>query len=423
MRRISKREFIRQAVAAAGGAAALTMPGRLAAATGADAPGLTPITGSARPITAAERRTRLEKAAALIDAHGARALLVEAGTALEYFTGIRWWRSERLTAAVLTRDGALSIVTPYFEGPSIEEQLELDADIVTWHEDESPFARVADIVAGVDGPAGPLLLEETVRYFIASGIAAAAPKLEIRDGRDVTRGCRMYKSPAEIALMQAANDVTLAAYRHVHPQVRPGMTPGEISGLMNAATKALGGSVKFSMVLLGPASAYPHGTKQPQRVEEGGVVLMDCGCSVHGYQSDISRTWVVGKPSDEQRRVWDTVRRGQEIALNAIAPGVPAGTIDDTVRAFYTREGFGPDYETPGLSHRLGHGIGMDGHEPVNFVRGERTPLAPGMCFSDEPGIYLPGQFGVRLEDCLYITEQGPRLFSPLSPSLERPFG
>ena len=420
---MSKREFMRRAAAAAGGLAAFGAAGRAVAANPAEPVALKSMTAGARPITGAERRARLEKAAGLIEAQGARALLVEAGTALEYFTGIRWWRSERLTAAVLTRDGALSIVTPYFEGPSIEEQLELEADIVTWHEDESPFARVADLVAGVEGPAGPLLLEETVRYFIASGIAAAAPRLEVRDGRDVTRGCRMYKSPAELALMQVANDVTLAAYRHVYPQVQPGMTPRQIADLMNAATKALGGSVKFSMVLLGPASAYPHGTRQPQRVEEGGVVLMDCGCSVHGYQSDISRTWVVGKPSDRQRRVWDTVRRGQEIALNAAAPSVPAGTVDETVRAFYARQGFGPDYETPGLTHRLGHGIGMDGHEPVNFVRGERTPLAPGMCFSNEPGIYLPGEFGVRLEDCLYMTEDGPRLFSPLSPSLDRPFG
>ena len=422
MRRVSRREFVRNAAAAAGGIAGMGLAGRAVADETSGAPALRSITDAARPITVAERRARLEKATALIDAQGARALLVEAGTALEYFTGIRWWRSERLTAAVLTRDGALSIVTPYFEGPSIEEQLELEADIVTWHEDESPFRRVADLVAGIEG-GGPLLLEETVRYFIASGIAAEAPRLDIRDGRDVTRGCRMYKSPAELALMQVANDVTLAAYRHIYPKVQPGMRPAEISGLMNTATRALGGSVKFSMVLLGPASAYPHGTLQPQRVEEGGVVLMDCGCSVHGYQSDISRTWVVGSPSDKQRRVWDTVRRGQEIALNAAAPGVPAGTVDETVRAFYAREGFGPDYETPGLTHRLGHGIGMNGHEPVNFVRGERTPLAPGMCFSNEPGIYLPGEFGVRLEDCLYMTEDGPRLFSPLSPSLDKPFG
>lgn len=423
MRGISRRDFVRRAATTAGGIAALGFTGRAVAGDHEGESTLRPMTGAARPITLAERRARLDKATALIDAQGARALLIEAGTALEYFTGIRWWRSERLTAAVLTRDGALSIVTPFFEGPSIEEQLEFEVDIVTWHEDESPFKLVADIVAGVEGPAGPLLLEETVRYFIASGIAAEAPRLEIRDGRDVTRGCRMYKSPAELALMQVANDVTMAAYRHIYPQVQPGMTPADISGLMNAATTALGGKVQFSMVLLGPASAYPHGTRQPQRVEEGGVVLMDCGCSVHGYKSDISRTWVVGKPSDKQRRVWDTVRRGQEIALNAAAPGVPAGTVDETVRAFYAREGFGPDYETPGLSHRLGHGIGMDGHEPVNFVRGERTPLAPGMCFSNEPGIYLPGEFGVRLEDCLYMTEQGPQLFSPLSPSLDRPFG
>lgn len=406
--------------AATSGAAGLGLSGKLRSDPGAVGVPLQSMVDDARPIAPAERRARLEKATELLRKQRAAALLVEAGSALEYFTGIRWWRSERLTAAVLTREGKLSIVTPFFEAPSIDEQLELEADILTWHEDDSPYALVADLV---DDRQGPLLLEETVRYFIASGIAAAAPGLEIADGRTVTRGCRMFKSPAELALMQRANDVTLAAYRHIYPQVVPGMTPADIAALMNEATTALGGRVSFSIALAGPASAYPHGTKQLHRVEEGGVVLMDCGCSVHGYQSDISRTWVVGTPNDQQRRVWDTVRRGQELALKTIEPGIAAGRVDDAVRAFYAREGFGPDYEAPGLTHRLGHGIGMDGHEPINFVRGEQMPLAPGMCFSNEPGIYLPGVFGVRLEDCLYVTASGAQLFTPFSPSLDRPFG
>jgi Xaa-Pro dipeptidase len=200
------------------------------------------------------------------------------------------------------------------------------------------------------------------------------------------------------------------------------MSQGDISEMMREATMALGGSNKFAMVLLNDASAYPHGTQTSQVVREGSTVLMDCGCSVHDYQSDISRTWVFGEPSGKQRKVWDTVKRGQELALETARPGVPAGRVDQVVREFYEREGFGPDYQLPGLSHRLGHGIGMDGHEPINFVRGEQTPLAPGMCFSNEPGIYLPGEFGIRLEDCLYMTDSGPQLFSTLSPSIDQPF-
>jgi Xaa-Pro dipeptidase len=232
----------------------------------------------------------------------------------------------------------------------------------------------------------------------------------------------MYKSPAEIALLQFANDVTIAAYGHVHGQIEAGMAPAEISAMMNDATRALGGEPLFASVLLNEASAYPHGTRQPQTVREGGIVLMDCGCSVLDYESDISRTWVNGDPSERQREVWNTVRRGQELALETATIGTPAGKVDDVVRAFYESKGYGPGYRTPGLSHRLGHGIGMDGHEPVNFVHGEQTPLAPGMCFSNEPGSYIFGEFGVRLEDCLHITEDGPKLFSALSPSIDRPF-
>jgi Xaa-Pro dipeptidase len=220
--------------------------------------------------------------------------------------------------------------------------------------------------------------------------------------------------------MQKAADVTIAAYRWTVPRIREGMTPAEIGALMNAATAKLGGRPEFALVLLGGAAAYPHGTAKPQRVREGEVVLMDCGCTVEGYQSDISRTFVPGRAPDEVRRVWTLMREGQNVAMRAARIGTPAGAVDDAVRTFYEREGFGPGYKLPGLSHRTGHGIGMDGHEPVNLVHGETTPLAAGMCFSNEPGIYLPGKFGVRLEDCFHMTAQGPRWFSEPPPSLDR---
>jgi Xaa-Pro dipeptidase len=233
----------------------------------------------------------------------------------------------------------------------------------------------------------------------------------------------MFKSDAEIALMQAASDVTMAAYRHVYANIDKSMTPGDISAMMNTATRELGGQPGFASVLLNEASAYPHGSDQPQMLQEDGIILMDCGCSVHDYESDISRTWVFGEPTKKQREVWETVKRGQERALEVAKVGTPAGRVDDVVRNFYESKGYGPGYKTPGLSHRLGHGIGMDGHEPVNFVRGEMTLLESGMCFSNEPGIYIFGEFGVRLEDCLHITEAGPKLFSGLSLSIDHPFG
>ena len=231
----------------------------------------------------------------------------------------------------------------------------------------------------------------------------------------------MFKSPAELALMQVANDVTLAALRHVHAHVERGMDASEIDQMMTSATAALGGSNAGGLTLLNEASAYPHGTEKPQTLREGSIVLIDTGCKLHGYSSDISRTWVYGEPSARQRKVWNTVKRGQELALETAKIGVPVGAIDDAVRKYYEREGWGPGYKLPGLSHRTGHGIGMEGHEPVNLVHGETTPLQAGMCFSDEPGLYIPGEFGVRLEDCWYMGEAGPVLFTSLAKSLDEP--
>jgi Xaa-Pro dipeptidase len=381
------------------------------------------LAANAEPITAGERRRRIGRAQALMREHKIDAILLEAGSALVYFTGVRWWRSERFTGAVIPRKGEVAIITPYFEEPSIRESLVVGSDVRTWHENENPFERVAQALRDRGVESGRIGIEETVRYFIAEGVARAAPDCEIVPADPVTRGCRMFKSPAEIALMQTANDITLAAYAHVYQNVEAGMRSEDLSALMNETTTSLGGSPAFAMVLLNEASAYPHGTGTPQTVREGSVILMDCGCEVHDYNSDISRTWVYGEPTAKQRRVWETVKRGQELALETAKNGIPAGRVDDAVRRFYEREGFGPAYKTPGLSHRLGHGIGMDGHEPINFVQGEATPLAPGMCFSNEPGIYIYGEFGVRLEDCLHMTEDGPQLFTPLSGSIDMPFG
>ncbi|KTE20087.1 peptidase [Sphingopyxis sp. H050] len=411
-----RRQFL--GTAALGGLAA-SLP---VSAFAADTAGLPNLAAKAVPIGKAERMARIAKATELMRANDIGALLIEPGSSLIYFTGVEWWRSERLTAAVLTREGEVAIVTPFFEEPSVRESLGIDAEVLTWNEDENPLAAVAGWLGKRGLAKGRIGVEETVRYFAVDGLEKVMPEATVVNGAPVVRGCRMHKSPAEIALMQIAADITLAAYRHTAPRVEAGMTPADIGAIMKAATTALGGQSEFELILLGEASAYPHGSGKPQAVKDGEVVLMDCGATVHGYQSDISRTFVYGKATPRQRQVWDQMRKGQDVAFAAAKLGTPAGKVDDAVRAYYESLGWGPGYKLPGTSHRTGHGIGLDGHEPVNLVRGETTPLAPGMCFSNEPGIYIPGEFGIRLEDCFYMTDSGPKWFSTPPPSIDQPF-
>jgi len=381
---------------------------------------LSSLTGNAKPITAEEHGARLAKLQSLMQQQKVGALLVEAGSSLQYFTGIRWWRSERTTAALIPASGRVVVVTPFFEEPSIRETLKIAADVRPWKEDESPFDLLAAALR--DAPAGPLAVEVTTRFFITDRVAKASTAARpIISGDELVRACRIIKSPAELALMQAANDVTIAAIRQLHAHITEGMSSADVMKMLIAATEALGGTHEFSLVLLNEASAYPHGSVKPQSVQQGSVVLIDTGCSVHGYVSDISRTWVFGEPTAKQREVWNTVKQGQELALATANIGTPVGAIDKAVRAFYEGKGWSKDYGLPGTSHRTGHGIGMDGHEPPYLVRSDTTPLQAGMCFSDEPGIYIPGEFGIRMEDCWYMTEAGPKLFTPLAASIDKP--
>ena len=378
----------------------------------------------APPITREERLARIARAQVLMQQNGIGSVLVESGPSLDYFTGVQWWRSERLTGAVIPASGEPIIVTPFFEKPSVDESLKIPAEVRVWQEHEEPLKLVADFLKERGVADRPIGSEETNRYFIIDRLQQQLPGTRIVSANPVVRALRMIKTPAELALMQAASDITIAAYRRIHPQIREGMTPDDIEKLFNAAIASLGGSSPWALILLGEAAAYPHGSGKPQHVRRGEVVLLDCGCSVHGYQSDISRTFVFGaEPTAEQRKVWDQVRKGQDIAFAAAKVGAAAGSVDDAVRAAYESWGYGPGYKLPGLSHRTGHGIGMEGHEPVNLVHGETTKLAPGMCFSDEPGIYILGKFGVRLEDCFYMTEAGPKFFSQPPPSIDQPFG
>jgi Xaa-Pro dipeptidase len=388
---------------------------------GASAANLKTLTADAKPISVEERRARIAKVQMLMGQRKMAALLVEPGSTLDYFTGIRWRRSERITLAILPARGDVLVVTPAFEEPSVRETLQVGGDVRPWNEHESPFERIVQGLRDRGAAAGSIAVESTVRFFIVDGIRQASNALEIVSADPLVRACRLIKSAAELELMQLANTVTLEALRSVHGRVERGMSSSDIGALMDRTTAALGGPAEFSLVLLNEASAYPHGSLQTQTVREGSIVLMDCGCTVQGYQSDISRTWVFGQATARQRKVWDTVKRGQEIALETAKIGRPAGLIDDAVRGYYEREGWGPGYKLPGLSHRTGHGIGLDGHEPAYLVHGDTTPLQAGMCFSDEPGIYIPGEFGVRLEDCWAMTPAGPQLFTALARSMDEP--
>jgi Xaa-Pro dipeptidase len=416
MNMLSRRAFMGGAAAAP--LLALAPAQRLPAASGAE---LKSITGDARPISIDERRARVAKIQSLMQQRKVAAFLVEPGSSLEYFTGIRWHRSERTTLAVIPAQGEVLVVTPAFEEPSVRETLQVGGDVRPWNEHENPFEQIVQGLRDRGIASGVLAVESTVRFFIVDGVRQVSKGYDLVSADPLVRACRLIKSPAELALLQTANRVTIEALRAVHAKVQLGMNSADISALMDRTTVALGGSPEFSLVLLNEASAYPHGSEQPQTVREGSVILMDCGCAVHGYQSDISRTWVFGRANARQRKVWNTVKRGQEIALETAKIGVPAGAIDDAVRAYYEREGWGPGYKLPGLSHRTGHGIGLDGHEAAYLVHGDATPLQAGMCFSDEPGIYIPGEFGIRLEDCWVMTGAGPKTFTPLAKSLDDP--
>jgi Xaa-Pro dipeptidase len=401
----------------------LAAVGAAASATGAvSAPAAAATASTAPPITPQEHAARLARVQNLMQQRSVAALLVEAGSSLEYFTGVRWWRSERTTAALIPAEGRVVVVTPYFEEPSVHESLKVAADVRTWKEDESPFDLIAGAFREHASLPGPLAVEATTRFFIVERVVSSVGRrANVVPADGLINGCRMVKSPAELALMQAANDITIAALQRVHAAITAGMRNTDILNLVIATTNRLGGTYEFGLVLLNEASAYPHGSVKPQQVHAGSVILIDTGCSVHGYQSDISRSWIFGEPSARQREVWNTVKRGQELALETAKLGTAVGAVDRAVRAFYEQKGWSRDYALPGLSHRTGHGIGMDVHEAPYLVRNDATPLQPGMCFSDEPGLYTPGEFGIRLEDCWYMTEAGPKTFTALAKSIDQP--
>ncbi len=382
----------------------------------------------ATPISLAEREHRLDRARQLLTQNHLDALVVCTGASLTYFTGLHWGESERLFAWVLPARSAPFILCPAFEEARVRERISatpptLPAATTTrvfpWQEDQSPFALLARVLRDSGLATATLALDERTQFAFADSIAHASPTLTLRGGDPVTVGCRSIKSPAELALMQLANTVTLSVYEATWRSLSPGMTNHHVSDLIAAAYDRVGFPGEASCEV-GPGSALPHGSLKPQTIAEGEVILLDDGCTVEGYQSDISRSFVLGKPNDQQLRVFDIVHRAQAAALAAARPSVPCEHIDAVARSIIAEAGFGPGYKF--FSHRLGHGIGMEMHEHPYLVGGNTTPLATGMCFSDEPGIYLPGHFGIRLEDDWHVTPDGAAFFTPTSPSLTHPF-
>jgi Xaa-Pro dipeptidase len=379
----------------------------------------------AKPITVAERAARREKARYLMESNRIDALLLMEGTSLEYFTGIRWWGGERLFAMVLPAKGTAFYVCPAFEEGRAREQIVTasegsPADVRTWNEDANPYQLVAQGLKDRRISSGTLGMEESVRFLFSSEIAKAARHLILVSGTPVTAGCRMVKSDHEIELMQLANKVTLTAYEATYRALREGMTQSDFGRLIAAAYAQLGFPGEAS-VQVGEYSASPHGSATPQVIREGTIVMVDDGCTVEGYQSDITRTFVLGKASDKMKKVFDIVYQAQTAALKTARPRVECQAVDAAARKVIVDAGYGPDYKY--FSHRVGHGIGMDGHEWPYLVRGNTTPITANMTFSDEPGIYIRGEFGIRLEDDMHITENGAELFTQQSPSLENPFG
>jgi len=379
----------------------------------------------AKPIAVEERSERQEKARRLMRENKLSAILLAEGTSLRYFTGIRWQGGERLFAMVLPAQGEAFYVSPAFEEGRAREQIAQSPegskpDLRVWQEDQSPYALVAQGLSDRGVASGTIGIEETVKFVFSDDLRKAAASATFTSATPVTAGCRRIKSRHEVELMRLAAKVTLAAYEATYRSLKVGMTQQDVSDLLETAHRRLGFEGGAD-VQVGEFSAFPHGSVQPQGIREGTIVMIDGGCSVEGYQSDITRTFVLGKASDKMKQVFDIVHRAQSAALAAAQPGVEAGSVDAAARKVITDAGYGPDYKY--FTHRLGHGMGMDGHEWPYLVRGNPTKLQPEMTFSDEPGIYIRGEFGVRLEDDMHILENGAELFTPQSPSLEHPFG
>jgi Xaa-Pro dipeptidase len=423
----SRRRFLQVGTTAAA-AAALPATGSAADCDSKLPPSIASLKSmkdQATPISAQERAARVERARELMVENELQAIVVTNGSSLPYYSAVHWWPSERFFGMVLPAKGNAFFVCPAFEEGRAREQLEMGpfgtkVEVRTWQEDEDPYQRVADGLRDLGVSSGVVGIEERTPYVFSNGIALHVPALQMASATPVTAGCRMIKSDHEISLMRLAAKVSITAYAAAYHALQPGMTQQEFQTLVESAHSQLGfhGSADAQV---GEYSATPHGSIQPQKIKEGTIVLMDGGCSVEGYASDISRTFVLGKPTAKMTKIFDIVYKAQSAALAAARPGVACESVDAAARNVVINAGYGPGFKY--FTHRVGHGMGLDGHEWPYLVPGNKTPLRANMVFSDEPGIYLPGEFGVRIEDDMHITADGAELFSPRSPSLQNPFG
>lgn len=386
---------------------------------------LSDMTSNVMPISDDEFESRIAKVQGLMAAQGIDALYLNAGSSLYYFTGTRWHPSERMVGCVILQNGAPIYICPDFEKGTLEQFMRVSGEIKTWEEHESPYGLVETIMTEAGAGSGTVGLDESTPFFISDGIAKASPHFNCVNGATVTAACRMIKSQAELALMTRAKEMTLAVHKATASMLHEGITTFEVGQFLDAAHRKVGapkGSY-FKIVLFGPDSSYPHGVKSPKSLEDGDMVLIDTGCQLEDYISDITRSYVFGTPSEKQAKVWEAEKAAQAKAFDAAQIGTRCGDVDLAARAELEARGFGPGYKTPGLPHRTGHGIGLDIHEWPYLNSGDNTVLAAGMCFSNEPMICLYGEFGVRLEDHFYMTESGPTWFTQPSKSVHDPFG
>jgi Xaa-Pro dipeptidase len=374
------------------------------------------------PISAEERKMRVAKAQKLMAEKQMQAIILDAGVNMNYFTGISWHPSERSMLAIIPVKGDPFFICPAFEEDRFLEMTPAGTKVFKWEEDENPFALTTASLRKMGIQKGQIGIDEFCRFFIFDGLRKSDANFQFISADPITIPCRIIKSAAEIALMQKANDATVKAIQAGIAALSIGCTPRQISQKIAQAHSEQGAMHGFASVTFGVATSFPHGSSRKQILKTGDVVMLDCGCSVGGYESDITRTIVFGEPSAKQKQIWELEKKAQQAGFEAAKLGAPAENVDFAARKVLIDAGFGPDYKLPGLPHRTGHGIGMSGHEWGNMVRGNKAPLEIGMCFSIEPTIAIPGEFGVRLEDCAYMTADGPKWFSNPSPSISEPF-
>ncbi len=380
---------------------------------------------NAKSILLSEYQQRIANAQQIMKDNNIAAIYVNAGTNLAYFTGTRWYASERMVGAIIPQQGEIQYLAPYFEVDTLNQYMTVKGQVNGWQEHESPYQLLIDTLFAMKIEQGEIAFDESTAFFIVNGVAKLSKDYQITDAKVVTAGCRAQKSMNEIALLQQAKTMTLEVHKAVARILRVGISTQEVEAFIDQAHKKVGAGAGsyFCIVLFGQDSSFPHGVKSPKTLAINDMVLIDTGCQLEGYNSDITRTYVFGEANQRQRDMWNIEKLAQQAAFDSAQIGTPCGEVDIAARRCLAEHGMGPEYQTPGCPHRTGHGIGLDIHEWPYLVSSDRTPLAIGMCFSNEPMLVLPNEFGVRLEDHFFMTDTGAKWFTEPSYSIDDPFG